>query len=276
MNPSLSPSLRSALFLVAAAALFGFVFGVIVPWNANTVQAEAQATAEPDDSNDSLGHVVLFGSIHSHPGDRSKHPTESGRDGVRHALEAIGAESVNMVAIEQRGLTAEDLAEADLLVIYHNYRKSTPQVRELISEWVGNGRPMVVIHAGLGAYSDWPEFRNWLGRYWVWADEDGNPHPKSQHPITSCTLNVAPDSDFEADIDGKTLPVDELFTRLAEVSPTEDWVTAESPKGHQAYMAWGSKETPNVTMMNPGHNRVIWDEPAMHAMLKEVIRKAKR
>ncbi|MEM9417801.1 MAG: ThuA domain-containing protein [Planctomycetota bacterium] len=272
----MNPSLQTVLLLLTATVVLGLAFGSILPLNAEAGDAEAQATAEPDASPDSLGHVVLFGSQHSHPGDRSKHPTESGRDGVRHALEAIGAESVNMVAIEQRDLSDEDLKEAELLVIYHNKRRSNPQVRKLLSEWVEAGRPMVVVHAGLGAYSDWPEFRAWIGRYWVWSDEDGKPYPKSKHPIVSCTLSVVPDSGFEADIDGQTLPVDELFTSLAEVSPTEDWVTAESPKGHQAVMAWGSKETPNITMMNPGHNRVIWDEPAMHAMLKEVIRKAKR
>lgn len=239
-------------------------------------EAEAQPLAAGEPGADPIGRVVLFGGPHSHPGDRSKHPSESGRDGLRHALQAIGAESVNVVAIEKRGITAEDLAEADLLVIYHNRRESNPNVRALISGWVDDGRPMVVVHAGLGAYSDWPQFRNWLGRYWVWRDEDGKPHPMSYHPITSCTLQVVPGSGFEADLNGKTLPVDELFVRLAEVSPTEDWVTAESPQGHQAHIAWGSKEKPNVAMLNPGHNRLIWDEPALQAALREVIRQTQR
>lgn len=253
-------------------AAFSLAIGLMLAWSVSAAEGETSSAHTTDSTAGSIGRVVLFGGPHSHPGERSKHPTESGRDGLRDTLQAIGAESVDVVAIEQRSLTAEDLGDADLLVIYHNRRKSNPQVREVLGDWIEGGRPTVVVHCGVGAYSDWPEFRDWLGRYWVWADEDGKPHPKSLHPITSCTLSVVSGSGFAADIDGKTLPVDEVFTRLAPASPTEDWVIAETPEGHVTQIAWGSKTMPNVAAWVAGHNRLIWDEPAMHAGLREVIR----
>lgn len=215
-------------------------------------------------SNRMLGRVTLLADAHhADPVTR-----KSGRDGIRDALYALGAEQVHMVDVETREPTVDDLKDTDLLVLYHTQRQSSPQVRQLLSVWVAAGKPMVVTHCGIGAYSDWPQFRHWIGRYWVWHDED---LPPSGHPHVPCELQVVAGSDFEVPFDTAWLPRDEVYVQLGECVPIRELVTASIPD-HTAFIAWQTIATPNVAVWVPGHRLEIWDLPVMRDGLLATIK----
>jgi hypothetical protein len=153
------------------------------------------------------------------------------------ALHSLGAE-VSVVKAEQRELTELDLTVADALVLYHTRRKSSPELRDLLSKWVNDGRPLVVSHCGIGAYSDWPQYRQWLGYYWVWRDED--PARASGHPYVPCDIEVRELAC--AKLDNETAPV-----------------------------AWQTMKHPNVVVWAPGHRRDMWSLPVIRDGLRSAV-----
>jgi len=215
----------------------------------------------------SLGRVVLLADNH-----HADPPTnEGGREGLLEALLATGAEQVHLVKAEEREPTHDDLAGADLLVLYHTQRTSSPAVRQVISRWIGGGRPTLIAHCGIGAYPDWPQFRAWIGRYWVWGGED---KPISGHPHVPCELRVVDRAAFDPGFDTAWLPRDEVYVQLAEAAPLVELVTATYPDG-EAHIAWHAAETPHVVTWTPGHRREIWGLPAVRRGLRASARLAK-
>ncbi len=216
-----------------------------------------------------LGRVALLADPH-HADPASG---EGGREGLRDALLALGATAVKVVPVEQREPTAADLAEADLLVIYHTQVKSSPAGRELLGAWIGGGKPTVVAHCGIGAYADWPQYRQWIGRYWVWG---GEPLPASGHPHVPCELQVVPNSGFapgfDPGYDTAWLPRDEVYIRLGQCAPVRDFVTARIPEG-EAPIAWQAENVPNVAVWAPGHRREIWGLEVMRQGLLATIKR---
>jgi uncharacterized protein len=111
-------------------------------------------------------------------------------------------------------------------VIFLHFSKddhpSSQATRDNLTQFVKNGRGLVVLHAACTAFADWPEFANLAGR--VFNGDLVHPHDprgpftvkivQPQHPITREM------GDFEAD--------DELFTCLAGDRPVKVLATARS------------------------------------------------
>lgn len=215
-----------------------------------------------------LGRVVLLADNHH----ADPHTHEGGREGLRDALHALGAASVHVVPAEQREPTAEDLDGADLLVNYHTQRRSSEAVRALLGGWIEAGKPMVIAHCGIGAYPDWPRFRQWIGRYWVWGGED---LPPSTHPHVSCDLQVVEGSGFDPGYDTGWLPRDEVYMSLGQGAPVHELVTGQTSEG-DASIAWQAQGVPNVAVWAPGHRRDVWSLPVMQQGLRATIAHVKR
>jgi predicted dehydrogenase len=194
----------------------------------------------------------------------------SGRDGLRDALEALG----HTVTLHDaaRDLADDALADADVLVLYHTQRKATASHRAVVGRWFESGRPVVVSHCGIGAYADWPEFRRWIGRYWVWGEDASL--PPSRHPHVSCTLRVEADAGFAVPWREAWLPVDELYLGLGEASPVRVLVTATSPDGAEQDYAWQVREHPNVVAWLPGHRRDMFALAAVRDGLNAALQLA--
>jgi len=113
------------------------------------------------------------------------------------------------------------LASAELFdidVVFLHFRNDKPlaqeqQVRANLSKFVEQGGGLVALHFACGAFGDWPEFRNLVGKVW-----DGvNTHDprglftveftKEEHPITRGM------SDFQTD--------DELYIGLVGERPVQ-------------------------------------------------------
>lgn len=191
----------------------------------------------------------------------------SGRDGLVEALVELGHD-VTQAPLDERELTPEDMAGKDLLVIYHTRRKSSEQTRNLVEKWIQAGKPTLVTHCGIGAW-DWEDYRRWVGRYWVWADEDAD--RKSRHPVEPCEIEVDQQSTlWSAPWRKAWMPRDEVYTHLGESGPVEDiaWAVLN---GERHPWAWRSKTVPALAVYLPGHRADIWRLEIVRSGLRSMI-----
>ncbi len=114
-------------------------------------------------------------------------------------------------------------------------------VKENLAKFVKSGRGLVVLHGVSGAFPDWPEFRELIGR--VWGPKHGH-DPRGpfdvkvvnrQHPITRGM------QDFTTD--------DELYVGFVGESPIEVLATARSRRT--------GKDEPVAFVMQYGKGRVF-------------------
>ncbi|MEX0653870.1 MAG: Gfo/Idh/MocA family oxidoreductase [Phycisphaeraceae bacterium] len=191
----------------------------------------------------------------------------SGRDGLMEALKAIGAEP-RLVQAEQRELDDADLADANMLLLYHTQTKASDTVRRLIGEWVDSGKPLTVVHCGIGAYADWPAYRQWIGLHWVWGGEAG--WPPSRHPMLACELDVVDPQRFASPWRTAWLPRDEVYMALGQTAPAHVLVNARTSEG-DVPVAWQSAEHAHVAVWGPGHRPDIWQLDVMRQGLASTM-----
>jgi predicted dehydrogenase len=189
----------------------------------------------------------------------------SGRDGLHDALVALG-HTVTLLRADAE-LSGDALNECDLLVIYHTQREAAASHKDVVGRWIRSGKPVVVSHCGIGAYADWPDYRGWTGKHWVWSGEAGQP---SLHPHVPCELTRI-DPQFDVGWSKAWLPLDEMYQNLGDASPTRVLVTATPPDGQPQPMGWQVKQTPHVVVWLPGHRRDMFDLPAVRDGLRASI-----
>ncbi len=198
----------------------------------------------------------------------------SGRDGVLHAAAAMGADEVRCVKAEERGLGEADLDGIDVILLYHTQRKSDAATRKLLSDFVESGKPLVVVHCGIGAFDDWPAFRAWIGVHWVWGDEDIA--PASGHPHVPCDVIVNMPELFPATWDQHWIPRDEVYVRLHESHPVDRIATARMPDGSESPAAWQARAHRNVAVWAHGHRADVFNLPVMIDGIAAMIQLAQR
>jgi predicted dehydrogenase len=168
-------------------------------------------------------------------------------DALAAALTSLGHTVTRLDARED--LAPNALRDQDVLVIYHTQRKTRDSHRAVVEPWFKAGKPVVISHCGIGAYADWPEFRAWIGRYWVWQNE---PLPPSKHPHVPCEVKRT-DARFNTGWDHAWLPTDEMYQQLGEASETIPLATATAADGGTQVYAYQVKTHPNVVAWLPGH-----------------------
>ncbi len=197
------------------------------------------------------------------------------RDGVETALQSLG-HTVNTVPLNEREVTAADLQEADALLICHTAFESSEQTRQLVGDWVFGGKPTVIVHCGIGAWPDWPELRQAIGRYWVWPENlvpaDAGKKP-SGHPFVPCEIEVLDPGNLRTGWNAAWLPTDEVYRDLAEGDQIE-LLAATNLEGEQQPIAWRNRDRPHITAWLPGHRADIWELPVMADGLQAVIQLA--
>jgi len=201
------------------------------------------------------GVFVLFADDHFGSG---------GREGIAEALtEHAGRRPILLAA--DKGLCQSDLEGAGLLLLYHTQANADLTTRRTLETWVEGGKPLVLIHAALGAYPDWDRYKEWAGRHWVW---DGP--AKSAHPHQASELRVLSDANLALAWETAWLPQDEVFIQLQQAAPCRDLLTAQIPEGTFP-AAWISRQRPNIGVWVPGHRRDLWRVPAMREGLIALI-----
>ncbi|MFH1497102.1 MAG: Gfo/Idh/MocA family oxidoreductase [Verrucomicrobiota bacterium] len=187
-----------------------------------------------------------------------------GRTGLAEALRAItGREVVDREA--SLGLAPEVLVGVGLVVLYHTHSEPSEQTCAALTGWVDRGRPLLLVHAALGAYPEWELYGQWCGRVW----EQG----RSRHPYEPSRLSAVPASGLpwkEA-----WLPKDEVFADLGERAETDDLCTAEISTGRFP-VAWTSRRWPHIAGWVPGHRGDVYALPTLRnglcTLLERIIK----
>lgn len=202
------------------------------------------------------GDIVLFADEHFGGG---------GREGIAEAISACAGRPPVIVDPCQRGLERDDLARAGMLIIYHTRTTPDDASRSALMEWVDAGKPLAIVHAGLGAYPEWNAYTAWCGRVWSW-DPD---HP-SEHPHEESRLRItAPLGLAWQEV---ALPRDEVFIKLRQTAPCHDWAEVAISSGTFP-AAWSPAGHPNIGIWVPGHRGDIWSLPAIREGLLAVLQK---
>ncbi len=139
---------------------------------------------------------------------------------LRKILERDGRFSVDIVE-DPNFLASNELFEFDEIVLHFKNYKPLDQedkVKRNLTAFVKQGKGLVVIHYASGAFEDWPEFRNLVGRCQKTKHDKRGPFTvkiaDANHPITKGM------NDFQTD--------DELFIQLRGDRPIDVLATARS------------------------------------------------
>lgn len=191
------------------------------------------------------------------------HFGSGGREGLAEAIEAITGLVPKVIDAEKQCLEQKDLAGADLLLVYHTQEQTTAETEAVLTAWVDAAKPLVIVHAGLGAWPKWEAFQQWCGVIWEWG--------VSTHPHEPTNLEVTEGNPLRFTYREAWLPKDEVFIKLKEVAPIQIGLTATLKDGSVYPAAWRSEKYPNVGAWMPGHRQDSWRVPAMRQGLAELV-----
>lgn len=190
------------------------------------------------------------------------HFGSGGREGIAGAFGELTGREVRVIDAETCDLRAADAAHADAILIYHTQKDASSMTRQTLSAWVEEGRPLFILHAGLGAWPGWEEYAAWCGNIWSWD--------ASEHPHEAAVLRIAEGDPLNLGWSEAWLPKDEVFIKLSSVAEAVPGLTAEISSGSYP-AAWRSKQHPHVGVWMPGHRRDSWTVPAMREGAARVL-----
>jgi hypothetical protein len=204
------------------------------------------------------GRIVLFADEHFGSG---------GREGIAEAIENETNAGHPHIIHAEGGLRENDLEGAGALLIYHTQPTADETTRSVLRQWVESGKPLIILHAGLGAYRDWPDYLQWCGRHWDWDH--------SMHPYEACEMEIAQGVQLPLLWQTAHLPEDEVFIQLTDAAPVRDLMQVRISNGlHPA--AWTNIQHPNIGVLVPGHRRDMWNLPPLQQALFAVIQEVSR
>ncbi len=190
------------------------------------------------------------------------HFGSGGREGIAEAFGDITGQQVKAIDAETAGLSAADAEGMDAIVIYHTQKEASDATRALLSDWVASGKPLLILHAGLGAWPEWEEYTRWCGHVWEWG--------VSVHPHEPAVLKVADGDPLAFGWSEAWLPKDEVFVKLKKTAPVVEGLSAAISIGTFP-AAWRSQVHPHVGVWMPGHRRDSWQVPAMREGAARVL-----
>ena len=180
--------------------------------------AAALTSAAPKEKQKSDPVRVLVVTGIDHPG----HDWKKTAPAIREILEGDKRFDVRIVE-DHEFLASDAVFDYDVLFLhFKNYRPvaRAKQIHENLVNFVKEGKGLFVFHFACGAFEDWPEYRNLVGKVWDRTTGHDRRGPftveivQDQHPITRGM------ADFQAD--------DELYICLIGERPVEVLATARS------------------------------------------------
>jgi predicted dehydrogenase len=185
-----------------------------------------------------------------------------GRAGLAAALARVTGVAPVVIPAEERGLTTADLAEADAVVVYHTQEHADAITQATLGAWVADGRRLAIVHAGLGAWRHWEDYRRWCGLVWAWG--------RSTHPIEPMALATSEGDPLGLGFRRAWLPSDEAFIHLEATAPVDVGLTVTIGAGTFP-AAWRSRTWPGVRAWMPGHRGDLWTLPVQEAGLAALL-----
>lgn len=176
--------------------------------------------------------------------DVPSHPWRETTPAIRRILE--GTKKFEVFVCEDPAIleSKEALDKYSLILLnYLNYRQPTisDKAKDNLAGFVRGGKGSVALHLSSASFSEWDEFHNMVGRWWIMGKSGHGPRGKftanvvdREHLITKGL------SDFETD--------DELYAKLFGEGPIHVLVSA--------YSDWSKKVEPLAFILSYGKGRV--------------------
>ncbi len=190
------------------------------------------------------------------------HFGSGGREGIMGAFRDLTGKDIRTVDAAARGLASEDLDGIEAVMLYHTQKEVDDVTRELLEGWVTSGKPLLIVHAGLGAWPKWERYQTWCGRVWEWN--------VSYHPHEAAALTPTPGDPLRFGWHSGWLPRDEVFVALKDSAEVEVGLQAEISTGVFP-AAWRNSRQKNVGVWMPGHRRDSWNIPAMRSGVSRTL-----
>lgn len=191
------------------------------------------------------------------------HFGSAGREGLAEAVASFTGQFPLVIDAETQPLRAKDLDGIDILYLYHTRPEADAETRRSLSEWVDACKPLVIVHASLGAWPNWECYQKWCGLIWEWG--------VSTHPYEPMTMQVAEGNPLQSSFSEAWLPKDEVFINLKPIQPVLVGLKATLENGRSYPVAWRSVKHPHIGVWMPGHRRDSWQVPAMRQGLHDLV-----
>jgi len=203
---------------------------------------------------------VLIVTGNDYPGHKWRQTTPV----VRSALEAVKRFDVRVC--EDPEVMATRLAERYDVVVLHymNWETSSPSRAALegLAQFVRSGKGLVALHFACGAFGDWPEYVNLVGRVWD--------RSKTHDPLGPFRVHIAgKDHPITRGLDDFEI-TDELYFCLMGKPEIEVLLTARSKKtGQDEPMGFVLRYGKGRVFHTPlGHDVKAFSTPAMMRLLQ--------
>lgn len=168
----------------------------------------------------------------------------------------------------------ENRSKYDVLVFYHMWQNITEKQKQVFSDCIGQGKPLVVLHHSICAYDDWPEYFNIIGGKYF-----HKPTIVNGKEYAACSY--IHDIHFKAKIADKKHPVTkglkdfDLFDETYKGYYVEDGVTplltTDEPSS-TPIIGWAKKYgKARIVTLQSGHDVPTFENPDFRKLLKQSI-----
>jgi type 1 glutamine amidotransferase len=191
-----------------------------------------------------------------------EHYGSGGREGIAEYLTEVTGQEPLMLDAVITALTTKHLQGVDVLCLYHTQAEAKQETKDALEQWVKDGKPLALLHAALGAYPDWNDYKKWAGRVWKWGS--------SSHPYEASVLQSTEADPLALGWSEAWVPADEVYIGLEDTAPVNDCLTAKISQGYYP-AAWTNPVHLNVVVWMPGHRRDAWRVPALREGLTALV-----
>jgi hypothetical protein len=147
-----------------------------------------------------------------------------------------------------------------------------PEIEVPLKTYLQSGRPLLLVHGGSAAFSNWSWWRELVGLRWV-RENDPDGFSPSTHPVRPYSVKVAKTSHpLAGELEPFDLPTDEIYTELEQTCPITVIMETTTTEGTfpQAYVArspWGGK----IAGFIPGHCPEAFESPALIKNIRAIM-----
>lgn len=171
-------------------------------------------------------------------------------------------------------LGKENRQKYDVLVFYHMWQTITDEQKEIFSECIREGKPVVALHHSICAYDDWPEYWNIIGGKYFHKETELN-------GVTWKPCSYIHDLHFRVKIAAIRHPVtkgvsdfqifDETYKGYYVAGDVTPLLETDEPSSNPV-IGWAKKYgKAKVVVLQSGHDSPTFENPDFRKLLKQSI-----
>lgn len=169
---------------------------------------------------------------------------------------------------------AENRNQYDVLVFYHMWQKITDEQKEVFTDCIRSGKPVVALHHSICAFDDWPEYWNIIGGKYFHRETEFN--GKVYQPCS-----YIHDLHFTVNVTGKKHPVtdgisnfpiyDETYKGYYVAPDVTPLLTTEEPSSTPV-IGWTKKYgKARIVVLQSGHDVPTFENANFRKLLKQSV-----